>query len=373
MELQSLACCISHQPSFSLKNRVCSTSYYWSKIAQSFTKEILSSGPGHSVKWNRPIHQFVDPPKRRNVVFHLPNSNMESISGASVSNEDEILKETPIDSSHKINTSLAARGKAFFSRESFRGKSGIVSFSGLTHELLEERKLVSSPFKDDTGSLVWILGPIALISSLVLPQFILNNNVDAILKDAILAETIILLSTEVIFYIGLATFLYIIDHVQKPYLEFSSKRWSLIRGLKGYSFSNFLTMGLKVMAPLLAVFVVWPVIGLPASVSVAPFLLGCGVQYLIETNLEKRNSSCWPLVPIIFEVYRLYQLSKAANFIVTLLLGMKRMPKTQALLERSQALVSMVAVFQVLGLVCLWSLVTFLLRLIPSRPVAERY
>ncbi|XP_068657174.1 uncharacterized protein [Aristolochia californica] len=343
MELQSLACCISLQPSFSLKNRVCSTSYCWSKMGQSFTRELQNSGPGHSVRWNRPILQFVCPPRRRNVVFYLPNSNVESISGATVSSEGEILKEASVDSPHEINTSLAAGGKGLFSRESFR------------------------------GSLLWIVGPIALISSLVLPQFILNNAVDAIVKDTILAETITSLSSEVIFYIGLATFLFITDHVQKPYLEFSSKRWGLITGLRGYLSSAFLTMGLKVMAPLFAVFVVWPVIGLPASVSVAPFLLGCGAQYVMETKLDKRNSSCWPLVPIIFEVYRLYQLSKATNFIETLLLEMKGMPKTHALFERSQALVSMVAVFQVLGLVCLWSLVTFLLRLFPSRPVAERY
>ncbi|XP_068657175.1 uncharacterized protein [Aristolochia californica] len=342
-------------------------------MGQSFTRELQNSGPGHSVRWNRPILQFVCPPRRRNVVFYLPNSNVESISGATVSSEGEILKEASVDSPHEINTSLAAGGKGLFSRESFRGKSGIVSFSGLTNELLEERKLVSSPFKDGTGSLLWIVGPIALISSLVLPQFILNNAVDAIVKDTILAETITSLSSEVIFYIGLATFLFITDHVQKPYLEFSSKRWGLITGLRGYLSSAFLTMGLKVMAPLFAVFVVWPVIGLPASVSVAPFLLGCGAQYVMETKLDKRNSSCWPLVPIIFEVYRLYQLSKATNFIETLLLEMKGMPKTHALFERSQALVSMVAVFQVLGLVCLWSLVTFLLRLFPSRPVAERY
>ncbi|KAG9440819.1 hypothetical protein H6P81_020984 [Aristolochia fimbriata] len=371
MELQSLACCTSLQPSFSIKNRACKTSCCWSKLSQSFRKR-ENRGPGHFERRIWPVLQFAASPKRRNVVCYLPDSNVEGISDQSVSSNDEVLQQTSIDSRCKINTSLAAGGKAFFSRESFRGKSGVVSFNGLTHELLEERELISSPFKDNTGSLMWILGPVALISSLVLPQFILDNVVYAIVNDPILAETITSFFADVIFYFGVGTFLFITDHVQKPYLEFSSKRWSLITGLRGYLLSAFLTMGLKIVAPLLAVFVVWPVIGLPAFASVAPFLLGCVAQYLIETKLEERGSSCWPLVPILFEVYRLYQLSKAANFIETLLLQMKEMPKSPAFFERSQSLVSLVVVFQFLGLVCLWSLVTFLLRLFPSRPVAER-
>lgn len=62
-------------------------------------------------------------------------------------------------------------------------------------------------------------------------------------------------------------------------------------------------MGLKVFAPILAVYVVWPVIGFPAVIAVAPFLVGCAVQYAFEIQLQKRNSSCWPVLPIIFEVY----------------------------------------------------------------------
>ena len=61
-------------------------------------------------------------------------------------------------------------------------------------------------------------------------------------------------------------------------------------------------MGLKVIAPLLAVYVTWPAIGLPALVAVAPFLAGCAAQFVFEALLDKRGSSCWPLVPIVFEV-----------------------------------------------------------------------
>lgn len=73
------------------------------------------------------------------------------------------------------------------------------------------------------------------------------------------------------------------------------------------------------------------------------------------------------------QVYRLYQLTKAAYFIEKLMYAMKGMPASPELLERSGALFSMIVTFQVVGVVCLWSLMAFLLRLFPSRPVAEKY
>lgn len=109
-------------------------------------------------------------------------------------------------------------------------------------------------------------------------------------------------SFEALFYIGLATFLHVADRVQRPYLQYSSKRWSLITGLKGYLSSAFLTTGLKVIAPLLLLFVTWSVVRLAAVVAITPFLLGCVAQLAFEKYLDKRGSSCWPLVPIIFEV-----------------------------------------------------------------------
>jgi len=108
--------------------------------------------------------------------------------------------------------------------------------------------------------------------------------------------------SEIIFYAGLAAFLFITNHVQRPYLDFSPKQWSLITGLRGYLSSAFFTMGLKVFAPLFAAYAVWPIIGLPAAIAVAPFLLGCAVQFAFELYLGKHNVSCWPLLPIIFEV-----------------------------------------------------------------------
>ncbi|GAB4852042.1 hypothetical protein Ancab_016235 [Ancistrocladus abbreviatus] len=277
----------------------------------------------------------------------------------------------------KLNISVRSGASVprsnFSGVEPFQGKPGSVSFRGLSYQLVEERKLESSPFKEGTGSLLWAVAPVALISSLVLPPLFIANAVDTTVRNEILAEIVTSLSAEAVFYVGLATFLVVTDHVQRPYLQFSAKRWGLITGLKGYLTSAFFTMGLKVVAPILVVFVTWPVLGLQALVAVAPFLLGCLAQLAFETYLEKRNSSCWPLIPIIFEIYRLYQLTKAANLIERLMFAMRGLPATPELMERSGALVAMLVTIEVLGVACLWSLMTFLLRLFPSRPVKENY
>lgn len=109
-------------------------------------------------------------------------------------------------------------------------------------------------------------------------------------------------SSEVLFYIGLGTFLHVTDRVQRPYLQYSSKRWGLITGLKGYLTSSYLTTGLKIIAPLFLLYASWSVVRMAAFVAIAPFLVGCVAQFAFERYLYKRGSSCWPLVPIIFEV-----------------------------------------------------------------------
>lgn len=111
---------------------------------------------------------------------------------------------------------------------------------------------------------------------------------------------------EAIFYAGLATFLLITDRIQRPFLQFSTKRWSLITGLRGYLNSVFLTMGFKVVIPLFMVYITWPVVGVPAFVAVAPFLIGCVAQLLFEKIMDRNQSSCWPVVPIVFEVNKYF-------------------------------------------------------------------
>jgi hypothetical protein len=73
--------------------------------------------------------------------------------------------------------------------EPFNGKSGSVSFHGLTHQSVEEGRLVSAPFNEEKGSFVWLLGPVALVLSLIVPQFFLGSAIEAFLKDEVLVGT----------------------------------------------------------------------------------------------------------------------------------------------------------------------------------------
>lgn len=253
------------------------------------------------------------------------------------------------------------------------GKSGSVSFHGLTHQMVEECNLTSAPFPEHKTSFLWVLAPVALISSLVLPQFFLGNLIEAFVKNEALLEMTISLSFDAVFYAGLWTFLLVTDRIQRPYLQFSAKRWGLITGLKGYLASAFFLTAMKIAAPLILAPLTFPVLRLSALAAVAPFLIGCAVQYAFEWFLQRRQSSCWPLIPILFEVYRLYQLTKATHFIQNLIFAMKDKAVTSEMVGRGSALVGIVMTFQVLGLICLWSLVTFLMRLFPSRPVAKNY
>ncbi|KAK8958104.1 hypothetical protein KSP40_PGU015820 [Platanthera guangdongensis] len=304
-----------------------------------------------------------------NVVSHSPNLQ------SSPEKEELIFSSSP-SLSHQIEEVTGVRTLGSSGRitlDPFHGKSGCVSFCGLSHQIVEAKNLVSSPFEDGKGSLIWVLAPVTLISALVLPQFFLDNAIEAFLKNEVLTDIVTSFSSEIIFYIGLGVFLRITDRVQRPYIDFSPKQWSLITGLRGYLSSAFFTTGVKVLAPLVGMYVVWPVIPLPAVVAVSPFLLGCAVQFAFEHLLEKSESSCWPVLPIIFEVYRLYQLSKGAYFLEKLIFSMKGRKMTPKMIEKGNALFSLIILFQILAVVCLWSLATFLLRLFPSRPVAENY
>lgn len=73
------------------------------------------------------------------------------------------------------------------------------------------------------------------------------------------------------------------------------------------------------------------------------------------------------------QIYRIYQLTRSVHFVEKLMFSMSGTPVTPELFDRSGALVAMIVTFQVLGVMCLWSLLTFLQRLFPSRPVSENY
>ena len=152
------------------------------------------------------------------------------------------------------------------------------------------------------GSYLWVLAPLALILSSILPQLYIAPAVKALLKDNYYEVIGTSLSLEAPFYIGLAVFLRVTEHVQRPYLQFNPNGWGLITGFRGHLTSAFLAMGFKLIVPLLALRLVWDPLYPPARVALLSLVLNCVAQLAFETILYKRGWSCWPLVPIIFEV-----------------------------------------------------------------------
>jgi hypothetical protein len=67
--------------------------------------------------------------------------------------------------------------------------------------------------------------------------------------------------------------------------------------------SAFLVMGFKVIVPLFASHLAWDLVDPPARVALVSLVVNCVAQLVFERSLYKRGWSCWPLVPIIFEVY----------------------------------------------------------------------
>ncbi|CAN0922133.1 hypothetical protein LINGRAHAP2_LOCUS32934 [Linum grandiflorum] len=155
-------------------------------------------------------------------------------------------------------------------------------------------------------------------------------------------------------------------------MELSSKWWGRLNGPALYSSIGYWAMWFKFVLPTLWALTTWAMIGVAAPVSVIPYVTGCIAQAVFELKLSMDGSPCLPIVPIIFEVYRLYQLTKAANFVDKLMFTMKRLPESPQLMEKGNALISLVVMYQILAVASLWCLITYLMTLIPTRPAAGR-
>ncbi|PPR94183.1 hypothetical protein GOBAR_AA26477 [Gossypium barbadense] len=138
---------------------------------------------------------------------------------------------------------------------------------------------MSASFQEDKGSFLWVLAPIALISSLILAQFFFSSAIEAFFKDDTL--------------------------VGPRHVRLNAKRWGLITGLRVYLSSSFFAMGFKVVAPLLAVFLTWPALGFQALVAVYRLYQLTRAIQLIQNftfwmkdsenpgNVQARRCNCW--------------------------------------------------------------------------------
>ncbi|KAL1203954.1 hypothetical protein V5N11_011798 [Cardamine amara subsp. amara] len=239
------------------------------------------------------------------------------------------------------------------------GKPGFVSFYSPRSKT--EDIIVPPEAQSTLGRLLWLIGPAVLVSSFILPPIYLRRIVSAVFEDSLLTDFLILFFTEALFYCGVAAFLLIIDRSRKSSGKVPQNRTNPSQ--LGQRISSVATLVLSLMIPMVTMGFVWPWTGPAASATLAPYLVGIVVQFAFEQYARYRNSPSSPGIPIIFQVYRLHQLNRAAQLVTALSFTIKGAESTVNNLAIKQSLGTLLNVIQVLGVISIWSISSFLMWL----------
>lgn len=306
------------------------------------------------------------PFKRRVGIFS--SAAPEEQASSSGLKEDQEL-QVPVEDTIK-DIIVSSVHEVLHQRKNVDGKPGFVVFSGGNHQHLKEGELSLTSTEEGNRSLIWLLGPIALVASVVLPPFYLRKFFEAIFGDSLPTDFLILFFTEALFYSGTAVFLLVADYMQRPFFQLLPDKRSFINRLHGYRVVSIATLVLSVLLPLVCLGLVWPWTGPAASAAIAPYLGGLIVQFAFEQYVQHKKSPVWPLVPVVFQVYRLHQLNRSAQLVASLMLSIRGAETTPQTLAINGALQTMLNFLQLLGMICLWSMATFIIKLFPSQPEA---
>ncbi|MCO5592797.1 hypothetical protein L7F22_046800 [Adiantum nelumboides] len=296
----------------------------------------------------------------------LPNGSEDSDSGARLQFKESLFEPEGIatNSAHAGASSNAGTQSSLKNR----GRSGIVSFFSLgpkeEQQVLKKTEQLAQTSNEAWISVLWILGPAVLVSSVVLPPFFLRKAFELLLEDSLVTDFLILFFTETLFYAGVFVFLLVAHQVQK-----ATGVWTWNSGSRaslGYKVSSYATMSLAVLLPLGAFAIVWPWTGPAAAAALLPYIAGLAVQYGFEHIVQERKWSVWPLIPIIFQVYRLHQLNRATQLVAGLLYSLRGAEATAETLAVNGSLQTLVMVLQLLGMLCLWALTAYLTHVFSS-------
>ncbi|XP_043705784.1 uncharacterized protein LOC122655610 isoform X2 [Telopea speciosissima] len=251
------------------------------------------------------------------------------------------------------------------------GKPGLISFYDYPYGG-RGKISVSGPRKNQ-HTLLWFVGPAVLVASFVFPSLYLRRILSTIFEDSLLTDFLILFFTEALFYSGVAVFLLLIDYLRRP-CELVSSSMSYVNETNhlGHRISSVTVLVLSLIIPMVTMGLVWPWTGPAASATLAPYLVGIVVQFAFEQYAKYRKSPSWPIIPIIFQVYRLHQLNRAAQLVTALSFTVRGAEATSHNLSISSSLGTLLNVLQFLGIICIWSLSSFLMRSIPSVTVREQ-
>ncbi|XP_050222001.1 uncharacterized protein LOC126672114 [Mercurialis annua] len=277
--------------------------------------------------------------------------------------DSEIVSDELESEDHNFAAETVSPSSSSFNH--YHGKPGLVSFYSPPYKKEEE---VSKPkVQKNQSSLLWFIGPAVLVASFIFPSLYLRRILSAVFEDSLLTDFLILFFTEALFYCGVAVFLSLIDRLRKPIeAESAANVDTTLAPQLGQRISSVAALVLSLMIPLVTMGLVWPWTGPAASATLAPYLVGIVVQFAFEQYARYRKSPSWPVIPIIFQVYRLHQLNRAAQLVTALSFTVKGAEMTSHNLEISSSLGTLLNVLQFLGVICIWSLSSFLMKFFPS-------
>ncbi|XP_073126726.1 uncharacterized protein [Henckelia pumila] len=299
--------------------------------------------------------------KRRCILYATPDD--ESYSDLESDNFEQESPNPPAEDDVSEDTS-------YNHIERTGGKPGFISFYGQTKRN-EEESIVSIPGTNQ-NDLLWFVGPTVLVASFVFPSLYLRRILTTIFEDSLLTDFLILFFTEALFYCGVAGFLLLVDLLRRP-LEpvFSSADRNLAPHL-GNRIASVAVLVLSLTIPMVTMGFVWPWTGPAASATLAPYLVGIIVQFAFEQYAKYVNSPSWPAIPIIFQVYRLHQLNRAAQLVTALSFTVRGAEMTSHNVAINGSLSTLLNVLQFLGIICIWSLSSFIIRYFPSPATYDR-
>ncbi|KAK4756275.1 hypothetical protein SAY87_006402 [Trapa incisa] len=241
------------------------------------------------------------------------------------------------------------------------GRPGFVSFYNHPHRRENE---VPYPQKNQ-NNLQWILGPTVLVTSFILPSLYLRRILSIVFEDSLLTDFLILFFTEALFYSGVAIFLMIIDRMRRS-ISFDFNAHQRTAPQFAQRISSVATLVLSLIIPMVTMGFVWPWTGPAASAALAPYLVGIVVQFAFEQYARYKKSPSLAVIPVIFQVYRLHQLNRAAQLVTALSFTIRGAELTPHNLAINSSLGTILNVLQFLGLICIWSLSSFLMRFFPT-------
>lgn len=287
---------------------------------------------------------------------HLENSELEA---------DNSVKEA----GHSSVEDVAFLNGVYIYTEGAGGKPGLISFYNRPYKT-QDKMLVSRP-KKKQNNLLWLAGPAVLVASFIFPSLYLRRILSTIFEDSLLTDFLILFFTEAIFYSGVAVFLLLIDHLGRPCEPLSSSNIRNLNPQVGHKISSVAVLVLSLLIPMVTMGFVWPWTGPAASATLAPYLVGIVVQFAFERYARYIKSPSCAVIPILFQVYRLHQLNRAAQLVTALSYTVKGADMTSHNLAISSSLSTLLNVLQFLGVITIWSLSSFIMRLLPSATITE--